>query len=833
MAAEVGDCCEGNSLAAEGWHVSRQCWLTRWLSLGIAVALATPALADSTDDTNGTLALDPLQWAVVDSLRYPERTTAQELFEAAIRAASVEALEPTLEFLDKFDDAFAAEPDKEAILATLGGYFQTSELSRFQRFLKRSAPPEQADAIAFLIQGLQAAAQKKRINSDRLKKAAVDLQSDDIFTRRKAETTLMEGGTYALPMLVDLLMNTGSGHNQIPLSKSEFRSRELAKELIGQLGERGVRALVAWLGSDDFKRFPGVIDALHILVDSGCLPTGRTTNPNASAELDVASVLFAPAFIPELGDSTREAAIRLLMKLELLGLTDFGGEPFTKDLACRMLSTKLNELLTLPGIPSADSLTEGTTPNTSPQPTVEQYLWVTDANRPEIRYLPPNACRSLRAGHIARDLSGLGCTDPNTVRLVRLAQSEALLVFQTSPSLALNNLPIEVIRGALGGPDGFSTELTAEVLDDALDRSIPLAAAVAARAIRESGKNTSSSNSMIQSCLVRALGAPSILVQFEASQALAVISPQLPYSGSSRLLERLLYFANSNGIDEALIVHPNQDTAEFLKSSISQYGFVPSSVSRGRPCVQKVRQSPDLQLIILSARLPDLCVAEVVELLQQESLGKQLPILVMLDPLDDNRACRRRTRLVLRLHDLDNALLTDRLDSQFFPTLKNIGDGEEVIPPRFLETLTQITGPQAIDAGWRQEQRTNRLQRASIALTILGQLGDDGWDIRGAFPVAHNGLKHSETFDPAMQLLTNMPSPAAQQSLFDVAWAPDLDKSIRKKAVDSLGVSLELHGILLTNSTLRIINDMYNTTDRRDDSSIGHDLIALFQPLKK
>ena len=85
--------------------MSRQCWLTRWLSLGIAVALATPALADSTDDTNGTSALDPLQWAVVDSLRYPERTTPQELLEAAIRAASVEAIEPTLEFLDKFDDA--------------------------------------------------------------------------------------------------------------------------------------------------------------------------------------------------------------------------------------------------------------------------------------------------------------------------------------------------------------------------------------------------------------------------------------------------------------------------------------------------------------------------------------------------------------------------------------------------------------------------------------------------------------------------------------------------------------------------------------------------------
>ena len=124
-----------------------------------------------------------------------------------------------------------------------------------------------------------------------------------------------------------------------------------------------------------------------------------------------------------------------------------------------MLSAKLNGLLTPDGIPPADSLTEGTTSNTSPQPTVEQYLWVTDANRPEIRYLPPNTCRSLRAGHIARDLSGLGCADPNTVRLVLLAQSEALLVFQKSSSSALNTLPIEVITGALRGPEGFSTKL--------------------------------------------------------------------------------------------------------------------------------------------------------------------------------------------------------------------------------------------------------------------------------------------------------------------------------------------------------------------------------------
>ena len=153
------------------------------------------------------------------------------------------------------------------------------------------------------------------------------------------------------------------------------------------------------------------------------------------------------------------------------------------------------------------------------------------------------------------------------------------------------------------------------------------------------------------------LAAPSTLVQFEASQTLATISPQLPFTGSSRLFDRLLYFASSRGTDQVLITYPNHDTAELLKSSVAQFGFEASIASSGRLCVQGVRQSPDVCLVILSARLPDLGAPEVVQLLQQESLGEQVPVLVILDPLDDDNACRRRTRLVLSLADFELSLI--------------------------------------------------------------------------------------------------------------------------------------------------------------------------------
>ena len=124
MASEIRDCHEVVSYAVKGRLVSRHGWLTWSLSLVIVVVLTAPAFPETTEDTKHPDPLDPFQQAVVDSLEFPERTTPQELLDAAIRAASVEALDPTSKFLEKFDEALDREPDKEETLAHLGESFR-------------------------------------------------------------------------------------------------------------------------------------------------------------------------------------------------------------------------------------------------------------------------------------------------------------------------------------------------------------------------------------------------------------------------------------------------------------------------------------------------------------------------------------------------------------------------------------------------------------------------------------------------------------------------------------------------------------------------------------
>ena len=127
--------------------------------------------------------LDPLQWAVVNSLRHPERKSPDELLEAAVRSAAVEALEPTLEFLDLFDQALAAEADPEATLAKLGDSVPVGELNRLRRFLAAAAPPDDAAAIAKLIELLRTVSDSRRTDPARLVRAAADLQSGLSYRR--------------------------------------------------------------------------------------------------------------------------------------------------------------------------------------------------------------------------------------------------------------------------------------------------------------------------------------------------------------------------------------------------------------------------------------------------------------------------------------------------------------------------------------------------------------------------------------------------------------------------------------------------------------------------
>ena len=799
-----------------------------------------PAVSRPPATKSDATPLDSMQWAVVNSLTHPERTTPADLLDAAIRAAKVEALAATLDFLDRFDRALAAEADPEATLAELGETIATHQLRQLERYLKVAAPPDRATAVSTLVSGMQQAAWQQRTDPARLRQAGTDLGSDDPEQRQGAADILARGGTAALPVLVELLMQPAPEGDDPQQAIRFVQRRRLTRQLVGRLGLPGTRALIGWLGSADLDHFPGVIAALDVLVDRGSLPT--ETSPDAAASLTVADVLLGPALIPEFAAATRTAARSLLDKLakRKLAPPDCAEENLTPATGCRLLAAKLDRLLTPAGIPEADSLSDSNTAGGLPEPTVEQYLWVAQTSRPEIRYLPPTAARGLRAGHLARDLSGLGCTDEAAVRLVLLAQAETLILFADEPASAVAAVPREVLAETLSGPSGYDSRVAAEVLDEAVTREMPPAAAVVARTLREHAGTAPLT--LIRPALVRATSMASDLVQFEATRTLASVMATESFPGSSQLLDRLAYFASSTGVDRAVIAHPNRNVAQTLATGLSRFGYDAALVSSGRDCLQAVRESPDTTLVLLSSRLGDLAARETIQLLRQQALGSRLPVLVVLEPRDDIRSGRHRTQLMLSLADFEHVLLTDRLESQFLPHQASLAHqaalahqagsdagSDRIIAPRFPETIARVAGPKAADTNHRRQQAAIRLTRAAVALNLLAGLGDRGWSVDKALTAARGGLRQADTFASSLDLLAVTASPTAQQAIYDLAWQAELPISIREAATTALGQSISRHGILLTTADLQNAFSLYNAARSADDKTISRALLDLLE----
>ena len=795
----------------------------------VLIVIVIGTVAHAADPQPAEPPLDPLQWAVVNSLRHPERKTPDALLEAAVRSATVEALEPTLEFLDLFDQALAAEADPEATLAKLGDSVPVGELNRLRRFLAAAAPPDDAAAIAKLIELLRVAADSRRTDPARLAQAAADLQSDSRGTRQRAAETLQRGGTAALPVLIDLVSQPPPPAGALERSAGFVRTRRLTRQLVSQLGEAGGEALIVWLGAGDQQQLAGVVAALQVLVDSGSLPASE---PFA---LDLTTALLPLVVSEESPQPIRQAAGNLVAQLAQAGLapTELVDQPVSPALACRLLTAKLGQLLGPTGLPPADSLAEADT--NLPVPTVKQFLWNAAVGRPEVAFLPPEQTRCLRARQLAGSLGVIGCTDPDAVRLVLLAQAEALLRFGDDPRsiepvadpvTAAGTLPPEVVAAVLAGPEGFNAETVAEVLDEAVLRELPLAATLAARALRETTAASPIPVAAIRPALVRALTAPADLLQFEAARTLAELGPA-SFPGASLMVDRLIHFANSSGVDRAVIAHPNREVGTLLAAGLSRFGYDTDQVTRGRNCLLSIRQSPDTVLVLVSSRL-DLAAREMIQLLRQPAFGDPQPVLVMLDPLDDDRSRRHLTRLVQTLADFDRVHLTDRLESLFLPGL-DPADDTVVLAPRFPETLARLLGPQAAADGQRRQRAVQRLQRAAIALDLLGGLGARGVDVEPAFVAARRGLRQAETFPAALRLLAGMPVPDAQRSLLDLAMQPDLPAPVREAAVIAFEESVGHYGVLLTTSHRREVLSMYNAVAVADDP-VDRAITALLTP---
>ena len=809
-------------------------------SVWCVVALATVCVAPASAADGVRPMPDPLAQAVIESLAFPPRTTPPALLDAAIRAADVEAYDVAARYFSKFADALEKSGDKRLdLLADLGDTADPASLRRLERVLG-----DRDEDVRPVVQAMREASRERRRDPARLKRAADELASDKPATRATAFDQLARAGVDALPVLVDLLQSEDA---------AQERSHELARELIRTLGTDARQPLLAWLGSDDVQHWPGVIEALAASV----------THDDAAL---VAEHLLAPALVADAPPAVRDRANRVLKQLAARGMlpaTAMDGDtmPPGPGTAITVLTRRLDRVLSIDGLPAPDHLImepvlDPATALAAAGKTVERFVWNPEAGRLERVNLSPQAARTQEAVHLARDLAALDATDPDAVRLVLLARLESLLAAAGDPLTALDRVPTEQLQAAVTGPEGFDYEAAADVLEIAASRGMFAAAAGAARAIAaahadavakaaedqatgdtSTGKRAAEEQAAakvaaaltpaVRASLLRALAVPDATLQFETARTLAQAGGDPPYRGSSRVVEILLQAATSTGEEIAVVAHPDKVVREELATNLSRFGYRIEKVASGRDAILAARASVDTVLVVIAARTVRPTALETVQFIQRQATGDVPPVLVVVDPLDDDARGKFLTQLLLKFSDLDCVGIIDRLDSLFMPRI-DLVTGKLIGPPRFPDHLAQVAGPQAVAPAARQARATQRRTRAAQSLALLADLGRRGWDVAAAETIARMALMQSpqpgsptDLFGPAAALLGTIGTSRAQQALLGETERTDLPAESRKQALAAFAESVNRYGVLLECGPLRAAYARYNHSTASTDRAVA------------
>jgi hypothetical protein len=418
------------------------------------------------------------------------------------------------------------------------------------------------------------------------------------------------------------------------------------------------------------------------------------------------------------------------------------GDSPSPDEARARLATRLDRLLTQDGLPPAASLADKQ---------VEWAVWNPQRRAVERLTISTRLARAQTAIHLARDLSVFAPTDPAQVRLVLLARLEMLTALAGERPGAIAAIPAEPLQAALAGPEGFDQAIAADVLDEAAARGLTASAAAAARAIREANAAGVALPPQVRRALVRAITVPDDPLAFEAARTLAECGGNPPYPGASLVVKTLIHAATSTGIDRAVVAHPDDAVVAELAAGLARHGYQAVRVHDGRDAILATRESADTALVVLAARLGRPSALETTQFLQHGSDRAAPPVLVVVDPLDDDPRGPFLTCLIQAFAEMECVAIVDRMES-FFAASKDAETGAN-LPPRFLDALAVAAGPTAADPALRGALAAVRLERARTALATLAGLADRGWDVQAAVPVARLALAHEKLHPPAKALL--------------------------------------------------------------------------------
>ena len=397
---------------------------------------------------------------------------------------------------------------------------------------------------------------------------------------------------------------------------------------------------------------------------------------------------------------------------------------------------------------------------------------------------------------------------PAALAAKRLAAIQAELLYEIQPSNSFNRqlfmlTQLESAKRAVG-PDGrvdaeallkkFDNP-TPHQLNNLLKRAMELRLMPAAIAICELTKQQADPTALqttVRSQLIEAILYGDRHLQFAAFDAVRAIDPQVPYPGSSHVMELAAFLVETQGIEKALVGHLLGPSSQSYASIVSGSGLSVSSARNGRQFYNMAIESPDFQVFIVTDSLARPAARELIQLLRSDWRTRQIPIGFV--------------------GGAESNLSSIKILAQTDPLLRPL---ELNFDSRIV--ASQLRQIQSLSSSW-PVSATSRLLHGQVAVSWMSEIIDKKEE-RGFYQIH----KHEDSIfrllavdgftSKACQMIAQLGTGKSQEALANFASQSGYTIEQREVATQFFADSVERFGTLLTTAQIQKQYDRYNASE--------------------
>lgn len=668
----------------------------------------------------------------VETILESKPTTPAGMLDAALTLSSLERPDLAKQFLDQF---LAAKPDQAALAEVarrLGGG------TLFQLAANKALAP-QAQKVVDLILAASAA---ERHDAARLAAFAKQLTDPSPDVQSEAAVSLRDAGQLAVPFLLAIIADP-----------AQAKAHPLARETLAAIGPSAIPPLVAALTSPDAALQATAIELL------GDIPGQQEAVP----------YLLRPYLSPASPAAVRRAAEVALKKL-------VGALP-TKSDAVALLNREATNYLT-----RQTPLRGNESDNIA--------IWQWDAARKQLvaAEFPPQRASAFVAARLGRDLIELAPESVAAKRLYLLGLLESAVY-----KAGLDN-PLPTGPGSdLSEAARFGIDAINDALVQALAARNVAAAKVAVTILGNSGDpKLLTSGGANPAPVVQALRSSDRRLRVAAAEAVMKLKPTVPFAGSSYLTDALADMAAASGQRKAAIAFPTLQTLQELAGMTNSLGLKTVTATNGRELFAAATESPDIELILVSARTSRPSAVELVQQLREDPRTADVPICVLAE-LDERRYAE------LSMAPFERVFVANR-------------------PPN-VDEMKRIVAQAAVLAGDRFVPVKLRQQEgvwAVEALAALASLPPEVVNVRRYEPAIERALFSPASSARAAASLAQFGTPSSQRSLIDMASIGSQPLDVRKAAGAAFRTSVRKFGLRLSPAEILAQYDRYNQSANLD-----------------